>query len=36
MKRRKNDGGVPGWLWLVTWGIMLAALAMQFKILFRL
>ena len=30
MKRRKNDGGVPGWLWLITWGIMLAALIKSF------
>ena len=33
VKRRKDDGGVPDWMWYITWGIMLAALAIQVKML---
>lgn len=28
-KKRGHDGGVPGWAWCITWGIMLAVVVLN-------
>lgn len=27
--QKKDDGGIPGWAWYITWGIMLAGIVLN-------